>query len=141
MTGKRAIRGQNLRAARTRNHSVTTKWCLCHCAGTCNHKPQTTAKPRFPHFVDLRNHKPRQNHGYTLPCPQGFAPPGGHEANEASRARMAIETCEKHAVEGVGRVAERASIRDDNRRIVYSQGRKIAWSKKWPKATRSEVTE
>ena len=47
---------------------------------------------------------------------------------------MAIETCEKHAVEGVGRVAERASIRDDNRRIVYSQGRKIAWSKKWPKS-------
>ena len=44
--------------------------------------------------------------------------PGGHEANEASRARMAIETCEKHAVEGVGRVAERASIRDDNRRIL-----------------------
>ena len=31
---------------------------------------------------------------------------------------MAIETCEKHAVEGVGRVAERASIRDDNRRIL-----------------------
>ena len=42
--------------------------------------------------------------------------PGGHEANEASRARMVIETCEKHAVEGG--VAERASIRDDNRRIL-----------------------
>mgnify|MGYP006107334671 CR=1 FL=1 len=30
--------------------------------------------------------------------------------NEASRARMVIETCEKCALEGVGRVAERAGL-------------------------------